>query len=159
MAYQDRVGWVKKSISTSAKMGKFSSDRAILDYAQECWVSTVSRYLLIRNSVLTTGTEHRERQAHLNIAFSPYRLSSCISVHVVSETPTHETKRTICSNAMHSRTVYVYCDPNCIDDIPNELCEQRHLFNDRHQHHLPHTIHHHTHEQTAGGKRRANTKT
>ncbi|KIP06577.1 glycosyltransferase family 35 protein [Phlebiopsis gigantea 11061_1 CR5-6] len=36
-AYQDRVEWIKKSISTTAKMGKFSSDRAILDYAQECW--------------------------------------------------------------------------------------------------------------------------
>lgn len=36
-AYQNRVEWIKKSISTSAKMGKFSSDRAILDYAQECW--------------------------------------------------------------------------------------------------------------------------
>ncbi len=37
-AYQDRTEWIKKSISTSAKMGKFSSDRAIQDYAQECWV-------------------------------------------------------------------------------------------------------------------------
>lgn len=111
VAYQDRVGWVKKSISTSAKMGKFSSDRAILDYAQECWVSTVSRYHLLLNSVLTTGTEHRERQAHLSTVFSPHELSSCISVHDVSQTLTHETKRTICSNAMHSRTVYVYCDP------------------------------------------------
>ncbi|THG96476.1 hypothetical protein EW026_g5363 [Hermanssonia centrifuga] len=36
-AYQDRTEWIKKSISTSAKMGKFSSDRAIQDYAQECW--------------------------------------------------------------------------------------------------------------------------
>ncbi|GJE89080.1 glycosyltransferase family 35 protein [Phanerochaete sordida] len=36
-AYQNRVEWIKKSISTSAKMGKFSSDRAINDYAQECW--------------------------------------------------------------------------------------------------------------------------
>ena len=36
-AYQNRVEWIKKSISTTAKMGKFSSDRAINDYAQECW--------------------------------------------------------------------------------------------------------------------------
>ncbi|EKM52475.1 glycosyltransferase family 35 protein [Phanerochaete carnosa HHB-10118-sp] len=36
-AYQNRVEWIKKSITTTAKMGKFSSDRAINDYAQECW--------------------------------------------------------------------------------------------------------------------------
>ncbi|KZV93629.1 glycogen phosphorylase [Exidia glandulosa HHB12029] len=33
----DPVGWVKKSITTSAKMGKFSSDRAIMNYAEEIW--------------------------------------------------------------------------------------------------------------------------
>jgi starch phosphorylase len=36
-AYLNRSEWLKKSISTSAKMGKFSSDRAILDYAEEYW--------------------------------------------------------------------------------------------------------------------------
>ncbi|GBE87017.1 Glycogen phosphorylase [Sparassis crispa] len=36
-AYKDRVEWIKKSIRTTAKMGKFSSDRAIQDYAQEYW--------------------------------------------------------------------------------------------------------------------------
>jgi len=36
-AYLDRSEWVKKSIRTTAKMGKFSSDRAIQDYAQEYW--------------------------------------------------------------------------------------------------------------------------
>jgi starch phosphorylase len=36
-AYSDRTEWIKKSIRTSAKMGKFSSDRAIQDYAQEYW--------------------------------------------------------------------------------------------------------------------------
>ncbi|TFY65313.1 hypothetical protein EVJ58_g2047 [Rhodofomes roseus] len=36
-AYQDRTEWIKKSIRTTAKMGKFSSDRAIVDYAQEYW--------------------------------------------------------------------------------------------------------------------------
>ena len=36
-AYQDREEWIKKSIRTTAKMGKFSSDRAIQDYAQEYW--------------------------------------------------------------------------------------------------------------------------
>lgn len=36
-AYQDRTEWIKKSIRTSAKMGKFSSDRAIMNYAEEYW--------------------------------------------------------------------------------------------------------------------------
>ncbi|KLO16468.1 glycosyltransferase family 35 protein [Schizopora paradoxa] len=36
-AYQDRNGWIKKSICTTAKMGKFSSDRAIMNYAEEYW--------------------------------------------------------------------------------------------------------------------------
>ena len=36
-AYLDQTKWLKKSISTCAKMGKFSSDRAILDYAEEYW--------------------------------------------------------------------------------------------------------------------------
>jgi starch phosphorylase len=29
--------WIKKSIHTTAKMGKFSSDRAIMTYAEEIW--------------------------------------------------------------------------------------------------------------------------
>ncbi|KAJ6602633.1 glycosyltransferase family 35 protein [Mycena vulgaris] len=36
-AYLDRDEWVKKSIRTSAKMGKFSSDRAIMEYAESYW--------------------------------------------------------------------------------------------------------------------------
>lgn len=36
-AYLDQSTWLKKSITTCAKMGKFSSDRAILDYAEEYW--------------------------------------------------------------------------------------------------------------------------
>ncbi|KAI6117181.1 glycosyltransferase family 35 protein [Pisolithus croceorrhizus] len=35
--YDDRTEWIKKSIRTTSKMGKFSSDRAIQDYAQEYW--------------------------------------------------------------------------------------------------------------------------
>lgn len=34
LAYQDTASWVKKSITTTARMGKFSSDRAILNYAE-----------------------------------------------------------------------------------------------------------------------------
>jgi len=37
LAYQDKTAWVKKSITTTAKMGKFSSDRAIMNYAEEYW--------------------------------------------------------------------------------------------------------------------------
>ncbi|KAJ7655854.1 glycogen phosphorylase [Mycena polygramma] len=36
-AYLDRTEWVKKSIRTTAKMGKFSSDRAINEYAESYW--------------------------------------------------------------------------------------------------------------------------
>ena len=36
-AYLDQTEWLKKSITTCARMGKFSSDRAILDYAEEYW--------------------------------------------------------------------------------------------------------------------------
>jgi len=35
--YLDQAKWLKKSITTCARMGKFSSDRAILDYADEYW--------------------------------------------------------------------------------------------------------------------------
>jgi len=36
-AYLDREEWIKKSIRTTAKMGKFSSDRAINEYAESYW--------------------------------------------------------------------------------------------------------------------------
>ncbi|KAK0219004.1 glycogen phosphorylase [Armillaria fumosa] len=36
-AYLDKTEWIKKSIRTVAKMGKFSSDRAILEYAESYW--------------------------------------------------------------------------------------------------------------------------
>jgi len=36
-AYLDRDNWIKKSIKTVAKMGKFSSDRAINEYAESFW--------------------------------------------------------------------------------------------------------------------------
>jgi len=36
-AYLDKDEWIKKSIRTTAKMGKFSSDRAILEYAETYW--------------------------------------------------------------------------------------------------------------------------
>lgn len=43
-AYQDKTSWVKKSITTTAKMGKFSSDRAIMNYAEVGkWRVTVLR--------------------------------------------------------------------------------------------------------------------
>jgi len=35
--YKDRDEWAKKSILNVAKMGKFSSDRTIREYAREIW--------------------------------------------------------------------------------------------------------------------------
>jgi len=35
--FADREGWLTKSIITVARMGKFSSDRAIMTYAEEYW--------------------------------------------------------------------------------------------------------------------------
>jgi len=36
-AYLDRDGWAKKSISAASGMGKFSSDRSIVEYAENIW--------------------------------------------------------------------------------------------------------------------------
>ena len=35
--YADRTEWTKKSIINVAKSGKFSSDRAIEEYAKDIW--------------------------------------------------------------------------------------------------------------------------
>jgi starch phosphorylase len=37
IAYRDADGWSKKSILNVARMGKFSSDRAIREYCQGIW--------------------------------------------------------------------------------------------------------------------------
>ncbi|RUS18220.1 alpha 1,4-glucan phosphorylase [Endogone sp. FLAS-F59071] len=36
-AFKDKVSWAKKSILCTARMGKFSSDRAIKEYAEQIW--------------------------------------------------------------------------------------------------------------------------
>ncbi|KAL1692664.1 glycosyltransferase family 35 protein [Schizophyllum commune] len=36
-AYLDKEEWIKKSIYTACRMGKFSSDRAIMEYAESYW--------------------------------------------------------------------------------------------------------------------------
>jgi glycogen phosphorylase len=36
-AFQDRDEWIKKSILNTANMGKFSSNRSVLEYAQDIW--------------------------------------------------------------------------------------------------------------------------
>jgi starch phosphorylase len=35
--YKDRVNWIRKSIINTARAGKFSSDRTIMQYANEIW--------------------------------------------------------------------------------------------------------------------------
>jgi starch phosphorylase len=36
-AYRDKDAWTRKCIACVAKMGRFSSDRTIQDYAREIW--------------------------------------------------------------------------------------------------------------------------
>ncbi|KAM0788793.1 hypothetical protein ACM66B_002882 [Microbotryomycetes sp. NB124-2] len=36
-AYVDRASWIEKTINTTARMGKFSSDRAVQQYCEEIW--------------------------------------------------------------------------------------------------------------------------
>ena len=37
VVYRDRVSWLKKSLLNIARVGKFSSDRTITQYAREIW--------------------------------------------------------------------------------------------------------------------------
>jgi starch phosphorylase len=34
-SFVDKRSWIKKAILTTARMGKFSSDRAVMQYAEE----------------------------------------------------------------------------------------------------------------------------
>jgi starch phosphorylase len=54
-AYLDRERWARMSILSSARSGKFSSDRTIAEYCKEIWrVESVPIRLLTRDQVRAT---------------------------------------------------------------------------------------------------------
>lgn len=61
-AYQDQDKWVRMSILNSARMGKFSSDRAVKEYCDQIWnIDPVSIELQEYAKTLTVLTDNSVR--------------------------------------------------------------------------------------------------
>jgi len=60
-AYQDGDNWTRMSILSSARMGKFSSDRAIREYCDEIWSAKPVKVEMERgqSAMHAAGLRHR----------------------------------------------------------------------------------------------------
>jgi len=69
--YRDRDEWTRRSILTTAGMGKFSSDRAVAEYAREIWNATP---VAISRRVNHDHNHHQE-------SFQPELNGGTVSIH------------------------------------------------------------------------------
>ena len=57
--YRDQAAWIKKSILNVARIGKFSSDRTILEYNREIWKATPLK--IVKEEVDVAALPHKRR--------------------------------------------------------------------------------------------------